>query len=68
MKWILRYLRGTIDGGLVCVGGNDTSSGVIGYVNLAYAGDLDRRRSLIGYVFTLTGCAINWKAICLIYN
>lgn len=27
-----------------------------------YAGDLDRRRSLIGYMFTFNGCLISWKA------
>ncbi|KAH9679155.1 hypothetical protein KPL71_026007 [Citrus sinensis] len=27
-----------------------------------YMGDLDKRRSLTGYLFTLSGCTINWKA------
>ncbi|KAG8503402.1 hypothetical protein CXB51_001378 [Gossypium anomalum] len=39
-----------------------TEDEVIGYVNADFAGDLDRRRSLIGYVFTIVGCAISWKA------
>ncbi|KAG8503654.1 hypothetical protein CXB51_001636 [Gossypium anomalum] len=39
-----------------------TRDGVIGYVYVDFAGDLDRRRSLIGYVFTIRGCAISWKA------
>jgi len=26
-------------------------------------GDLDRRRSLTGYVFSLSGCAFSWKAL-----
>ncbi|KAG8491200.1 hypothetical protein CXB51_014356 [Gossypium anomalum] len=39
-----------------------TEDGVIGYVDADFAGDLDRRRSLTGYVFTIRGCAINWKA------
>ncbi|KAG8481358.1 hypothetical protein CXB51_026131 [Gossypium anomalum] len=38
-----------------------TKDGVIGYVNANFAGDLDRR-SLAGYVFTIGGCAISWKA------
>ncbi|KAG8477716.1 hypothetical protein CXB51_027660 [Gossypium anomalum] len=33
-----------------------------GYVDADFAGDLDRRRSLTGYVFTIGGCAISWKA------
>ncbi|KAG8490975.1 hypothetical protein CXB51_014094 [Gossypium anomalum] len=39
-----------------------TKDRVIGYVNADFAGDLDRRRSLTGYVFTIGGCAISWKA------
>ncbi|KAF3643691.1 hypothetical protein FXO38_20505 [Capsicum annuum] len=36
--------------------------GVIGYVDSDFAGDHDKRRSLTGYVFTIGGCAISWKA------
>ncbi|KAG8477717.1 hypothetical protein CXB51_027597 [Gossypium anomalum] len=39
-----------------------TEDGVIRYVDADFVGDLDRRRSLIGYVFTIGGCAISWKA------
>ncbi|KAG8481466.1 hypothetical protein CXB51_026218 [Gossypium anomalum] len=39
-----------------------TEDGVIGYIDANFAGDLDRRRSLTGYVFTIGGCAISWKA------
>ncbi|KAG8478019.1 hypothetical protein CXB51_027833 [Gossypium anomalum] len=39
-----------------------TKDGVIGYVDADFAGDLDRIRSLTGYVFTIGGCAISWKA------
>ncbi|KAK3017340.1 hypothetical protein RJ639_007521 [Escallonia herrerae] len=35
---------------------------VVGYVDSDYAGDLDRRISLISYVFTFLGCVISWKA------
>ncbi|KAG8472363.1 hypothetical protein CXB51_034244 [Gossypium anomalum] len=38
-----------------------TRDGVIRYVDADFAGDLDRRRSLTGYVFTIGGCAISWK-------
>ena len=27
-----------------------------------FAADLDKRRSLTGYVFTVSGCAVNWNA------
>ncbi|KAG8479138.1 hypothetical protein CXB51_029778 [Gossypium anomalum] len=39
-----------------------TEDRVIGYVDTDFAGHLDRRRSLTGYVFTIEGCAISWKA------
>jgi len=29
---------------------------------LDFGGDLDKRRSLTGYAFTLRGCAISWKS------
>jgi ATP-binding cassette subfamily B (MDR/TAP) protein 1 len=39
-----------------------TGGGLVGYVDLDYAADLDKRRSLTGYVFTVGGCAVSWKA------
>ncbi|KAG8482688.1 hypothetical protein CXB51_024472 [Gossypium anomalum] len=57
VQWILSYLRGTTD---VCLQFGRTRDGVIGYVD--FVGDRDRRRSLTGYVFTIGGCAISWKA------
>ncbi|KAG8472490.1 hypothetical protein CXB51_034176 [Gossypium anomalum] len=59
VQWILRYLRGTTD---VCLQFGRTRDGVIGYVDADFTRDLDRRRSLTGYVFTIRGCAISWKA------
>ncbi|KAG8477010.1 hypothetical protein CXB51_030151 [Gossypium anomalum] len=59
VQWVLRYLRGTTD---VCLQFGRTKDGVIGYVDADFVGDLDRRRSLTGYVFTIGGCAISWKA------
>ena len=35
--------------------------GFWGYVDSDYARDLDRIRSLTGYVFMLNRCLINWK-------
>jgi hypothetical protein len=58
-----RYLWGTTNVGLVYDRGSRISSNVIGYVDSDCAGDLDKRRSLTGFVFTLSGCAISWKAI-----
>lgn len=44
--------------------GTDKGSGVSmeGFVDADYAGDLDKTRSLTGYLFRLNSCTINWKA------
>lgn len=61
VQWILKYLKGTVDVGLT-FDKTQMSDSVVGFVDSDYAGDLDRRRSQTGYVFTLCGGAINWKA------
>ena len=38
------------------------SNDVVGFVDSDYGGDLDRRRSLSGYIFTLCSGSISWKA------
>ncbi len=61
VKWIMRYLRGTVD---VCLvyGTDGFAGGLVGYTDSDYGGDLMRRRSLTCYIFTLYGCAVSWKA------
>jgi hypothetical protein len=39
-----------------------TGKGLVGYVDSDYAGDLDKRMSLTGYVFTIGDCAVSWRA------
>ncbi|KAH9680956.1 hypothetical protein KPL71_026757 [Citrus sinensis] len=60
--WILRYLAGTTGYGLIYGAEKYAEVSVEGYVDADYAGDLDKRRSLIGFLFMLNGCTINWKA------
>lgn len=54
VQWIFRYLRGTSN---VCLKFGKTDEGLVGYVDSDYAADLDKRRSLTDYVFTIGGCA-----------
>lgn len=63
VKWILRYLKGTQEIGLVYCKGDESDQHVQGFVDSDYAGDLDKGRSLTGYVFTLFGNTVCWKAI-----
>ncbi|KAK8278123.1 hypothetical protein V6Z12_D09G019700 [Gossypium hirsutum] len=62
VKWILRYILKTVDVGLLFKQDTTLGKGVIGYVDSDYAGDLDKRRSTTGYVFTLAGGPISWKS------
>src|SRR5215216_7962304 len=51
VQWILRYLRGTSN---ACLKFGRTGEGLSGYVDSDFASsDLDKRRSLTGYVFTI---------------
>jgi hypothetical protein len=59
VQWIFRYLRGISN---ACLRLGKCTRGLVGYVDSDYAGDLDTRRSLKGYVFTIGGCAVSWKA------
>ncbi|GKV44046.1 hypothetical protein SLEP1_g51275 [Rubroshorea leprosula] len=56
VKWVLRYLKGTTT---TCLEFKRDGTYVQAYVDSDYVGDVDRRRSLIGYVFTLSGSAIH---------
>lgn len=59
VKWILRYLQGTV--GLSLQFGRSRND-LTGYVDADYGGDRDCRRSMTGYIFTVGKCAISWKA------
>ncbi|KAF2288730.1 hypothetical protein GH714_011801 [Hevea brasiliensis] len=39
------------------------SDSVVGYADSNFTGDLDKRRSLTGYLFNLSRNAISWKAV-----
>ena len=60
VQWIFRYLRGTSN---TCLKFGKTGEELAGYVDSDFTADLDKRRSLTGYVFTVSGCAVSWKAI-----
>ncbi|XP_074336687.1 secreted RxLR effector protein 161-like [Apium graveolens] len=60
VKRVLRYLKGTSDVALIY--GGDIECLVIGFSNSDYAGDVDRRRSMTDYAFTLGGSIVIWKA------
>ncbi|CAM6094111.1 unnamed protein product [Calypogeia fissa] len=62
IKWILRYLRGTLDVDLLFDAQGDSARLLIGYVDSDYGGDLDHRKSTSGYTFTLAGGCVSWRS------
>jgi hypothetical protein len=62
VKWILRYLKGTSHFGLLFDKNSVKGIGVMGFVDSDFAGDLDKRCSISGYVFSLCCSAMSWRA------
>ncbi|KAH9745502.1 hypothetical protein KPL70_004095 [Citrus sinensis] len=62
VKWLVRYLSGTLNHGLVYERSTSKSEGISGFVDSDFTGNLDRIRSLTGYLYMLDGCLINRKA------
>ena len=58
VKRILRYLKGTLDYGLIF--GDDGRNLLVGFSDADWAGDIDSRRSTSGYIFKLGNCLISW--------
>ena len=58
IRRILRYVKSTIDYGLLYKKGEDCK--LVGYCDADYAGDHDTRRSTTGYVFKLGSGTISW--------
>jgi len=59
VKWILRYIKGTIDVELVFEKDSTGKQECVGYVDSDYARDLDKRWSTMGYVFTLSQALVS---------
>ena len=62
MKWVLRYIKGTIDVGLVFEKDAMGKQECIVYVDSDYARDLDKCRSTMEYVFTLSQVPVSWRS------
>ncbi len=60
VKWIFRYLQGSLQMKLQF--GATSSKEVLGYYDADWGGDLEDRRSTIGFVFMMGGGAISWSS------
>lgn len=61
VKWIMRYLKGTLSLDLLYERKIEYNINLKGFVDLGYVGDIDRKRSLIGYMLLRNRCLINSK-------
>ena len=59
VKWIFRYLRGTLK---VCLSFGESKPFLEGYIDSDMAGDLDSRKSTSGYLFTAPRGVISWQS------
>lgn len=59
LKRVLRYIRGTLDLGLIFKGNNEEPV-MEAYCDADWANDPVDRRSLTGYVFRVYGCTVGW--------
>lgn len=62
-KWLLRYPSGSRSWGLIFGSERgDKRCQVLGYADSVYAKDMDKGRSITGYVFMVMGSIVSWKA------
>lgn len=62
LKGLLKYLKRYLDIGIFYKRRGEADSHVQGFVDSNYAGCLDTRKSMTGYIFTVHGGAVNWKS------
>nr|GEV65296.1 retrovirus-related Pol polyprotein from transposon TNT 1-94 [Tanacetum cinerariifolium] len=62
VKWILKYLQGTANVGLVYGTNRGNHVNVTYFVDSDYAKDPDKGRSITCYTFLVQGCVVSWKA------
>ncbi|XP_073120250.1 secreted RxLR effector protein 161-like [Henckelia pumila] len=62
VQWLLRYLKGTKKLKLKYSKSTSNTCEVTGYCDSDYAADLDKRRSISGYVFIIGGNVVSWKS------
>lgn len=61
LKWLLKYLKGTSDLGLMFCKG-ETEIQLKGFVDSDFAGNCDNRKSTSAYVFTVNNACVSWKS------
>lgn len=69
LKCILRYIKGSLSRVLIYGGarGQDDQREIEGFMDSNYAGCMDTRKSLTGYVFTMFDTSTSWKETLQLY-
>lgn len=62
VKWILSYMKRTSSYGLLYDGKRQGDNLAVGYGDSDYAGDIDNKRSLTGYLFIVHNCTVSMKS------
>jgi len=62
VKWILHYVKGSLDRCWLFDKSKTVTYDVTCFIDSNYGGDLDRRCSISSYIFALCTSAISWKA------
>uniref|UniRef100_A0A7M5V2B3 Polyprotein n=1 Tax=Clytia hemisphaerica TaxID=252671 RepID=A0A7M5V2B3_9CNID len=62
VKRVLRYLKGTLDYGLIYEGSESGDILLHGFADADWAGDIDTRKSTSGYVFKVGNSTVSWKS------
>ena len=62
IKRIFRYIKGTVNYGLVFKSSSKMNSSLYGYSDADWGGDLSTRKSTSGYLFKLCSGIVSWKA------
>lgn len=57
VKWILRYLQGTIN---KCLCFKSDELTLQGFLDSDFTGEIDHKRSTTGYVFTIGTTVVSW--------
>lgn len=62
IKRVLRYIKGTLDYGLIYKSSETNSIILEGYADADWGGDSSTRKSTSGYVFKIGNCTISWRS------
>lgn len=62
MEWVLKYIKGSVDTGMLYCQEEGETDMLVGYVDSDFAGNIYTRKSVIDYVFTFFETAVSWKS------